>query len=54
MKLRIVPTFENCEIFFTYYFSYVGGYKVALRSSNYCGILLRNQCEIMRGYQFSY
>ena len=26
--------FENCEIFSTYYFSYVRGYKAALRGGN--------------------
>ena len=34
MKLRIVATFENCEIFSTHYFSYVRGYKAALRGGN--------------------
>ena len=27
-------TFENCEIFSTYYFSYVRGYKAALKGDN--------------------
>ena len=30
----MVETFENCEIFSTYYFSYVGGCKAALRGGN--------------------
>ena len=30
-----MPTFENCEIFSTYYFSYVRGYKAPLRGGNY-------------------
>ena len=29
-----METFENCEIFSTYYFSYVGGCKAALRGGN--------------------
>ena len=34
MKMRIVATFENCEIFFTYYFSYVRGYKASLKDGS--------------------
>ena len=30
LKSRILATFENCEIFSTYYFSYVWSYKAAL------------------------
>ena len=32
-------TFKNCEIFSTYYFSYVWGYKAALRGGNKPGII---------------
>ena len=38
MKSRIMATFENCEIFSTYYFSHVRGYKAALRSGNYISL----------------
>ena len=30
-----MATFKNCEIFYTYYFSYGQGYKTALRGGNY-------------------
>ena len=30
----MVATFENCEIFSTYYFSNVRGYKATLRGDN--------------------
>ena len=30
----MVATFKNCEIFSTYYFSYVQGYKEVLRGGN--------------------
>ena len=30
-----MATFKNCEIFSTYYFSYVWGYKAALMGGNY-------------------
>ena len=29
-----MATFKNCKIFSTYYFSYVRGYKAALRDGN--------------------
>ena len=35
IKSRIVPTFENCKIFPTYYFSYARDYKAPLRGGNY-------------------
>ena len=38
-KIESSETFKNCESFSAYYFSYVRGYKAALRGGN------KNNCQ---------
>ena len=40
IKSRKVATFENCEIFSNYYFSYVRDYKATLSGGNYFPITM--------------
>ena len=47
----MVATFENCEIFSTYYFSYVGSYKAALRVGNKSIIIVVNWLEFDKTFE---
>ena len=50
----MVATFENCEIFSTYYFSYVGSYKAALRVGNKFIIIVVNWLEFDQTFEHSW
>ena len=50
----MVATFENCEIFSPYYFSYVGSYKAALRVGNKFIIIIVNWLEMDQTFEHSW